>query len=156
MILQIELVPRSCWFSNVRSCVPKETWDTIRKDCYRRAAYRCEICDENGHIQGYNHKVECHEIWTYDELTRIQKLERFICLCPLCHEVKHAGLTITKKGIEPILERLMKINKWTHKQASYHTRRSFDLWAKHSKWHWHLDISYLNTYIEIHKLKILS
>ena len=35
--LTIELVPRTAWFSNVRSMVSREDWDVLRKECYAQA-----------------------------------------------------------------------------------------------------------------------
>ena len=53
--LTIELVPSTCWFSNVRSNISKQDWDRLRKETYKKANYRCEIC---GGV-GRNHPVEC-------------------------------------------------------------------------------------------------
>jgi hypothetical protein len=61
--LSIELVPQTCWFSNVRDHVDQKTWDILRKDTYKKANYKCEIC---GGV-GSKHPVECHEIWDYYE-----------------------------------------------------------------------------------------
>lgn len=43
-MLIVELVPSSCWFSNVRDHVPKATWDELRKSTYKQANYRCSLC----------------------------------------------------------------------------------------------------------------
>ena len=69
--LTIELVPQTSWYTNVRSNVSKEQWDVIRKKCYAQANNVCEICGDTGKNQGYKHNVECHEIWEYNELTRV-------------------------------------------------------------------------------------
>ena len=81
MKLTIELVPRMCWYSNVRTNVTREKWDIIRKECYRKSNYKCEICGD----KGTTHPVECHEIWEYDDVNYVQKLIGFIALCPNCH-----------------------------------------------------------------------
>lgn len=147
MKLTIELVPQTCWYSNVRSSVSKEEWDIIRKKCYRLARYICEICGETGQFQGYKYKLECHEIWQYDESTYIQRLIGFVGLCPLCHQIKHAGLTITRKGgLEVILNRLMKVNSWNYHQAADHMAQEFEIWENRSQHSWVLDISYLDHY----------
>jgi hypothetical protein len=86
--LTIELVPRTCWFSNVRDQVPRGDWDRIRREVYERAGKRCEVCSG----RGSRHPVECHEVWEYDETAHVQRLVRMIALCPACHEVKHIGL----------------------------------------------------------------
>ena len=37
MLLDLDLVPQSCWFSNVRSEVTKQQWDKIRHEAYMEA-----------------------------------------------------------------------------------------------------------------------
>jgi hypothetical protein len=86
--LTIELVPRLAHYKNVRSNVSEEQWNIIREKTYKKARYCCEVC---GGIGIGKHRVECHEIWKYNDAERIQKLEGFISLCPSCHEVKHMG-----------------------------------------------------------------
>lgn len=43
MKLTIELVPSTAWYSNVRSNVTQAEWDVLRKECYKKAGYVCEI-----------------------------------------------------------------------------------------------------------------
>ena len=69
--LKSEIVPTSCWYSNVRSNVSKKEWDFLRKKSYESAGHVCEICGDTGKNQGFNHNVECHEIWEYDDNTHI-------------------------------------------------------------------------------------
>jgi hypothetical protein len=86
--LTVELVPKTSWYHNVRALVDEMTWDRIRHQVWRQAEYRCEICGG----RGPEHPVECHEVWRYDDRTRVQALVRMIALCPACHQVKHLGL----------------------------------------------------------------
>lgn len=46
-ILYVDLVPSSCWFTNVRYCVIPEDWNKIRKIVYSRANYTYECCKTN-------------------------------------------------------------------------------------------------------------
>jgi hypothetical protein len=39
--LFVDLIPDSCWFTNVRSCVNQRDWDRLRRMVYRRAKDRC-------------------------------------------------------------------------------------------------------------------
>jgi len=94
--LTIELVPSTCWYSNVRDNVTKSEWDKIRKSTYKKANYLCEICGGKGH----RWPVECHEIWEYDDENHTQTLKGLIALCPDCHKVKHFGLTSTRSEHE--------------------------------------------------------
>ena len=139
MILEIDLIPKTSFFTNVRSTVSSEEWDKLRKTCYRKANYRCEIC--NG--VGKTHPVECHEVWEYHTDTKIQKLVRLIALCPSCHEVKHIGLAEIRGRLELALNHLMKVNGWTKPQALQHHKEAFMLWHKRNKTQWVLDLDNL-------------
>lgn len=81
--LSIELIPKTCHFSNVRTSIKKEEWDKIRFLSYENAKHKCEICGNNGLKQGFKHRIECHEIWHYDDTTKTQKLIGLISLCPI-------------------------------------------------------------------------
>lgn len=86
LTLTSELVPNTCWYKNMRSEFPRSVWDKIRKKQYESQEYRCGIC--KCEAKG---KLDCHEIWEFDDINRIQRLEGFIALCKLCHAVKHFG-----------------------------------------------------------------
>jgi hypothetical protein len=42
--LFVDLVPSSCWFTNVRSCVVPADWERLRRMILDRAGHRCEVC----------------------------------------------------------------------------------------------------------------
>jgi len=87
--LTIELVPRTCWFDNVRSAVSSTDWKRLRQQTARTAGWKCQICGG----KGPRWPVECHEIWHYDDDRQCQTLTGLIALCPSCHEVKHMGFS---------------------------------------------------------------
>ena len=141
--LTIELVPSTCHFSNVRTTIKPKEWDKVRFISYEAANHVCEICGDNGKNQGYNHNVECHEIWYYDDTTHIQKLVGLVSLCPICHQVKHIGRAIAM-GKERIVHRqLRKVNQWTQAQVDKHIKESFEVYKERSQHEWELDISLL-------------
>lgn len=142
MKLTIELVPSTCFYTNVRSNVSKAKWDYLRRKCYRLANYKCEICAG----VGSKHPVECHEIWHYDDEKFIQKLMGLIALCPSCHEVKHIGLSQLRGLEKRAIKQLMKVNETSEKSAKQYISESFAVWHKRSKHKWTLDISFLDTY----------
>lgn len=141
--LTVELVPKTCHFSNVRTTIKPSEWDKIRFISYEAANNKCEICKATGKEQGYKHNVECHEIWEYNDTTHVQKLVGLISLCVICHQVKHIGRAIAmgKQGI--CFAHLGKINKWTPLQVQEHIVASFELHKQRSKHPWTLDISLL-------------
>lgn len=138
--LTIELVPQSCWLSNVRSAVTQKYWDIIRKKTYKNNGYKCEIC--NG--IGSRHPVECHEIWEYDDYNYVQKLVGFIALCPSCHEVKHIG-NANRLGRGDIAKKhLAKVNGWSSEEVDYYLLQVFKTWAICSTFNYKLDLSLLD------------
>ena len=102
-LLEIELVPQSSHFKNLRSDLKPNEWDLLRKDSYKKAGHRCEICGG----KGPKWPVECHDIWDYTN--GVQTLKGLIALCPACHEVKHMGLAQLKGRLGIAKKHLMKI-----------------------------------------------
>src|SRR5712672_293154 len=82
--LFVDLVPDSCWFTNVRSCVTDTDWERLRWPVLRRARVRCEACGAAEDRTG-GRGLEVHERWHYDYDRRVQSLRRLIALCPACH-----------------------------------------------------------------------
>jgi hypothetical protein len=140
--LTIELVPSTCWFNNIRTCVSKADWDKIRKSVYKNSHYFCEICAG----QGQKHPVECHEVWHYDDKVHIQKLERMIALCPSCHEVKHIGLAKVKGRLQYAMNHLAKVNDWNLIQVTRYVSQSFKTWERRSQFQWDVNLSQLSLY----------
>jgi hypothetical protein len=132
--LTIELVPSTSWGDNLRSKLPKDTWDVLRRKCYQDADYCCEVCGKPG-------LVHAHEVWSYDDEKHIQKLIRLIALCVPCHGVKHFGRTQAVGKGEEAIKHLMVVNKWTRKQAIAHIKEAFKIWEQRSQYPWTLDIS---------------
>jgi len=140
--LSVELVPKTAWYSNVRSNVSKSEWDKIRKKVYAEAGHVCEIC---GGV-GKRHPVECHEVWEYDDKKHIQKLASMIALCPACHSAKHLGRAKAVGIYHLALQQLMKVNGWTHKEATDYAKKAFEEWRERSNHPWKLDLRGLNRY----------
>jgi len=137
--LTIELVPKTCFFSNVRSHVEPEVWDKLRKSTYRQANYTCQICGGRGPTW----PVECHEIWYYDDLTLTQRLDGLIALCPLCHQTKHLGLAGMNNKGEEVMKHLAKVNNWSEPHAEQYLKLIWDLWMERSREQWKLDLRWL-------------
>jgi len=145
--LTIELVPSTCFYTNVRSHVSEFTWNIIRKKTYAQANHKCEICGDTGKHQGFKHNVECHEIWHYDDVKYIQTLTGLIALCPYCHKTKHVGLAQMNGEEDIVINQLMKVNNMSYKEAQKYISASFVVWKERSKHQWELDITKLKTYM---------
>ncbi|HEX8890630.1 MAG TPA: HNH endonuclease [Pyrinomonadaceae bacterium] len=145
-LLTIELIPKTSWYKNVRSNISKEEWEKLKKITFSRAGYKCEICGG----RGGRWPVECHEIFTYDDEQRIQKLVRLIALCPACHEVKHIGLASVRGRGNSAKTHLAKVNNWSVEDAELYIEGCFEQWHRRSCHKWKLDLSYLEQFgIEI-------
>lgn len=141
--LGVELVPATCWYSNVRSALPTKEWDRVRKISYTHADFKCEICGDSGLNQGYKHPLECHEIWEYNDKTHIQKLMGLVSLCPYCHICKHIGRANAMGNQALAFKHMEKVNKWTHKQVVNHVAAEFERFKERSKHQWKLDLTIL-------------
>ncbi len=142
-MLEIELVPSTVWYSNLRSELTKAQWDHLRKNCYQQAGHVCEVCGG----KGPKWPVECHEIWEFCDQHKTQTLQGLIALCPSCHEVKHMGLA-GKRGRGNIARaHLAKVNGWTSAQSQDHIRKAFQVWEKRSRHDWELDISWVESHL---------
>ena len=141
--LLVELIPKTCHYSNVRTTVKPTEWDKIRFISYEAAGNKCEICGDTGKNQGYKHAVECHEIWHYDDEKHVQKLIGLISLCPLCHMTKHIGRAMAMGRENFCYTQLSKVNNWTKEQIQEHVLTSFEVHKERSKHEWTLDISIL-------------
>jgi hypothetical protein len=141
-ILTIELVPSSTWYNNVRSAVTPAEWDKIRRQVYRQANNKCEICGG----KGPKWPVECHEVWEYDDEANTQTLVKMIALCPNCHAVKHIGRTSVSGDLEAAIKHLCTVNGWSRNEAKMYIEASFEVWAMRSNKEWTVNIQALNDY----------
>jgi hypothetical protein len=141
--LTVELIPKTCHYSNVRTTIKPKEWDRVRFLSYASAGNKCEICKDTGKNQGYPHDLECHEIWEYDDETHTQKLLGLISLCPICHFTKHIGRAIAMGRELICYNQLAQVNAWTQEEIDLHVAESFETYKERSKFEWKLDISML-------------
>lgn len=139
MKLKIELVPKTCWYSNLRKILPKGEWDKIRREVYKKANHKCEICGAG------NQKLNCHEIWGYDDKKNIQKLKGFQSLCTNCHWIKHFGLAGIKSNegeldMVKLKNHFQEINRISSEEFEKHVEEAFKIWVIRSKKEWVTDL----------------
>lgn len=140
--LFVDLVPESCWFTNVRSCVDKTDWDRLRRMIYDRADNQCEACGAR-RDPAAQVRLEAHERWSYDDTTRTQRLRRLVTLCSPCHLATHFGFAQISGKDAQALSQLMTVNNWTRQAANDHVAAAARRWAARSKHDWHLDLTML-------------
>lgn len=140
--LVVELVPRSCFFSNLRSNLTKKDWDKLRHLTIENADHQCEVCGSNGN--GY--PLECHEVWYYDDNMLVQSLAGLVALCKACHRSKHMALA-RHKGWEVSAENhLMRVNGWDRRTLELYLEEAFVIFEQRSELNWSLDITWLSSY----------
>jgi hypothetical protein len=140
--LNFELVPDSCWYSNLRSILPDGGWDIIRKKVYAMANGRCMICGAPAS------RLEAHEQWTYDEKTNTQILKGIVAVCRPCHEVIHIGRTQLMGREREASEHFMKVNGVTYSEYRKALgEANEDHRRRNQVSEWKLDISKLKDYI---------
>lgn len=139
--LDFELVPDSCWYSNLRSILKPSIWDVVRRDAYARAEGRCMIC--NRPVK----RLEAHEKWEYDEKTCTQKLVDVVAICHSCHSVIHIGRTQLLGDEKKASDHFMKVNKCSYSDyrkalgAANEKHRRLNSVAE-----WKLDLSWLKRF----------
>lgn len=151
MKLTVELIPKTCAASNIRTLIPAKYWNKLRKQSYKEAGLKCEICDGKGTEQGYRHDLECHEVWEYNVKTKVQKLVKLVSLCPLCHQVKHIGRAKYIGKLGEVTKHMKKINGITKRVMDAYLEEQFLRYSEYSRIRWKLDLSYLLTICDIDK-----
>jgi len=145
MKLELELVPKTAWYSNLRKHMSKSEWTKLSRKIRNAKDRTCELC---GWKENNGKWTECHEVWSYDDNTYIQKLERFICLCPTCHHVKHWGLSnIIGRDMAALTVHAIDINQISVKEWIEHIKSATDTWNHRSQHNW-------NTIIDGYKDKV--
>lgn len=135
--LQAELVPQSSWWNNMRKVLPARHWDKIRKDVYAKYDYKCAICGAEG-------RLNCHEIWEYNDKTYVQTLKGFVALCDLCHHVKHIGLAsiLAQEGrldFQRVVAHFCRVNECDEAMFKCHLESAMHQWEQRSAHEWTVD-----------------
>ena len=137
--LYVDLVPSSCWFTNVRYCVELSDWDIIRKKVYSRINYTCECCLRNCIKEKI--PIEAHERWEYDYSTHTQKLVRIIGLCKPCHLTTHIGFAKISGREEEALEHLKQVRNFNLEELKEHVDIAYAVWIERNQFDWELDLN---------------
>ena len=138
MKLHFELVPESCWCSNLRSQLSQGAWDILRRRAYARAGGKCMICGAPAS------RLEAHEQWAYDDNTHIQSLKNIIAVCRSCHEVIHIGRTQLVGREEQAIAHFIKVNNCTYADYRKALGEANAVHRERSRHEWQLDVSKLS------------
>lgn len=139
--LNFELVPDSCWYSNLRSNLPQAVWDVIRKKAYAKAGGKCMICGAP------TTRLEAHERWEYDDINKIQRLADIVAICKSCHEVIHIGRTQLIGKEREACEHFLKVNNCSYSDYCKALGEANATHRERSRHDWQLDASNLNDFL---------
>lgn len=138
LTLRIELVPSTCWYKSLREQMPRAQWDKLRKKVYADQNNVCAICAAAD-------RLNCHEVWEYDDARRIQRLLGFQAVCSLCHHVTHFGKAtlLVKDGrldLNALTEHFMRVNGVDREVFEAHRTAAFRVWRERSLYPWKTDL----------------
>lgn len=138
--LTIELVPFSQWHKNLMHKMKRSLWERIRAEVIARQEGRCAVC---GALEGS--RLQCHEVWEYDEEHLVQRLKGFVGLCAMCHFVKHLGLAgiLAREGkldYEKVVRHFMEVNGCDLETFKQHRDEAFIEWTRRNRLKWQLDL----------------
>ncbi|HEV2348155.1 MAG TPA: DUF5710 domain-containing protein [Actinocrinis sp.] len=142
--LFVDLVPSSCWFTNVRSCVDQRDWERLRRMIVTRAGNQCEACGQ-GEDRSVGRWLEAHERWEYQQATRVQALRRLVCLCTWCHGATHFGLAQIKGTDGAARNHLRMITGMDERALEQHVSEAFAIWEHRNHTNWTLDLTILTS-----------
>ncbi len=141
--LNFELVPDSCWYSNLRSILSAKQWDFLKKDAKERSEGKCAICGRK------TNRLEAHERWEYDEENCVQILSDIVAVCHDCHGVIHIGRTQLMGNIERAENHFMKVNGCSYAEYISSLGKANE---KHRRLNqiseWKLDLSWLERFVK--------
>lgn len=96
-VIAMPNIPRPLHCQNPRNILGRSTWDKMRKACYAKAEYKCEICGYEPEKGG----CDAHELYDIDYKKGVAKFVGTVCLCRKCHRLGiHTGrcITLFKQG----------------------------------------------------------
>ncbi len=137
--LYVDLVPATSWAQNVRTMVSARHWDRLKDLSRNRTDRTCELCSRTPA------RLDTHERWSYrnNHGLYVQKLERILCLCSLCHLSTHFGYAQIRGKGAIAARHLRELNAWTNDELAEHVRSAFALWHERNQHTWTLDLSIL-------------
>lgn len=141
MKLELELIPEGSWGKSLARLLPRPVWDTLRREVYQRFNYTCAICGNIGV------RVNCHEVWRFEDRKHLQHLADFQCLCDDCHNIKHWGRTVAlvHEGQLPqdylltLTRHFCEVNNCTEEDFGLHKVEMGNLWGRRSRHRYTID-----------------
>jgi hypothetical protein len=120
----------------------RKLWDVLGRSVRARAEGRCEICGQE------STRLDCHEIWSYDDERRGARLVGLKAVCSPCHLSTHMGRATSIGRQHQAIDHLMEVNDWTWDEARPYLAHAMQEYVMRSKNAWVLDVSDLPTIVQ--------
>lgn len=143
--LYVDLVPSTAWFANLRSVLTATEWERVKAKTFAASNHLCQACGS----RGKRHPVECHERWSFDVSTGVQRFVKTVSLCPMCHKATHLGFAGTLGMDQYAKWQLARVNDWSAWMVEAHIEVAFEEWARRSAVPWSLDASGLVGFVPL-------
>lgn len=131
----VDLIPETSWCSSLANMLSAKSWKLLR-DVVIAMAGGCEDC-------GARDKLECHEIWSYDEDHGVQKLSALRSVCKDCHETYHLGYASIRNRYDIAFNRLVMMSRILKHEEEEFEDEIFSKFLRRSEIEWTLDLSLL-------------
>ena len=153
MILEIELVPSTVWYSSLYRLLPRNEWHRLKDKVYAKEERKCYICGSE------QKPFSLHEFWEYDDDRHVQRLSQVHHLCNLCHKIKHIGFwchtadgrtRLEQEGLgrDDLVEHFCTVNNRTREEFLEHEDKAFDVWRERSNYDWKQDFGAYGKFIK--------
>lgn len=138
MKLPLDLVPESSWGENLRNKLGRSKWDKLRKSVLADQGNRCAICSSTV-------KLQCHEVWEFNDRSGTQHLRGFQATCSMCHLASHIGLAqnLAAQGhvdLENVVAHSLRVNGIDRQQFEELKTQALHVWRQRSAREWKLEL----------------
>jgi hypothetical protein len=137
--LNIELVPHTMHYKNVRAVLSQEAWKALCTITHRENLLHCCECGAKG-------RLECHEQWEYvlpGSRPRM-RMTKMLSLCHLCHMGKHIKFAERNGELPAVKRHLKRVYKLSSLQLWWKICKAVALVRSQSRYEYDLDLTYLN------------
>lgn len=156
--INIEMIPFTMWGKNLRILLSTTTWANLRylfnatsdkPDYFMFSGHplndyglalgenpKCKIC------QTEYDELELHEVWKFNDRSRVQKLVDLIPVCNLCHFSIHFGRASQLGKQKEVIGHIQRVNQWTKTKVKQQITVAQNKWLKRSRYHYELDLNW--------------
>ncbi len=123
--LNFHLIPQTAFGQNMRSTMTQYEWRKL--SAFVREPGVCAGCGKYFKPS----ELDAHEVWVFSHPK--QKLHEIVPLCKKCHEATHIGRADATGRLEPALEHIMKVRKWSYRKLLKEYKKAWKRYWELSK-----------------------